>query len=352
MKETGQVQDDAFKIWTAGQPKSPNHMGLVGATLKLGPKVCKTVSVAKYGDAGKGEVKSRVLKVASYSRQQDGGFDFANPETTWYIENEEIERLLAFLNEDVDQAGRYKVVDALSPWADLLDVVKEHPDQVRTLVEALSSRTEPAVFGMALARSEEGLTSAEMAVILHRRDLLDRAEAAAVQPGVTEREMQRQIGKAWWIFGGRYVGVVPRRELLQLDEHDIPLVSADKALHIVELKGPLVPSLIRKHRNHWIVGDEVHEATMQATNYVRTADELGASAERNLREELGIDVDLRRVSSTVVIGHRQHITVEDMPEEQFDVALRTYNAVLNRVQVVTYDQLFDAARRSLVFEGM
>ena len=40
-----------------------------------------------------------------------------------------------------------------------------------------------------------------------------------------------------------------------------------------------------------------------------------------------------------------------MPPEQFDVALRTYNAALSRVQVITYDQLFDAAGRSLIFDG-
>jgi predicted Zn-dependent protease with MMP-like domain len=201
------------------------------------------------------------------------------------------------------------------------------------------------------AESESGLTSAETAVILYRRQLLDRAVSEARVPDVTETEIQRLIGDCSWMFGGRYVGVAPRRELLQLEENDLPLFRLAGSLHIVELKGPFIPSLIKKHRNHWIVGNAIREATMQATNYVRTADELGASAERNLREELGIDVDLRGVFATVVIGHRDHLVAGDMPEEQFDVAPRTYNAAMNRVQVVTYDQLFDAAARSLVFDG-
>jgi len=343
---------DAFKVWSAARSESPNHMGLVGATVKLGPKVCKTVTLAQYGDGSTGEMKKRVLRVSSYDRLPDGGFDYEHPSATWFVENEEIETLLAFLNEDIDQAGRYRVIDALSPASDLLDLINDHPDDLHALVEALGAGADPGVVGDALSQSEGGLTSAEAAVLLHRRALLEEAASVAATPSVSETEMQRLIGDAWWLFGGRYVGVVPRRQLLQLDEHDIPLVCADGSLHIVELKGPQIPSLIKKHRSHWIVGNDVHDAAMQATNYIRTADELGAGAERNLREELGIDVDLRRVFATVVVGHREHLVAEGMPAEQYDLALRTYNAALNRVQVITYDQLFDTARRALAFDAI
>jgi len=327
-------------------------MGLVGATVKLGPKVCKTVTLSRYGDGNTGEVKKRVLRVSSFERLPDGSFDYEHPNATWFVENEEIETLLAFLNEDVDYAGRYRVVDARSPAGDLLDLIKDRPDDLHALVEALGAGADPGVVADALSRSEGGLTSAEAAVLIHRRALVGEAVTRSALPGVSETDMQALIGDAWWLFGGRYAGVVPRRQLLQLDEHDIPLVCLDGSLHIVELKGPEVPSLIKRHRNHWIVGNDVHEAAMQATNYIRTADELGAGAERNLREELGIDVDLRRVFATVVIGHREHLVAEGMPAEQFDLALRTYNAALSRVQVVTYDQLFHAARRSLAFDAV
>src|SRR5205823_4387645 len=143
-------------------------------------------------------------------------------------------------------------------------------------------------------------------------------------------------------FGGRYVGIVPRRDLLPLDQHDIPLIAADGSLHIVELKGPNIPKLVRKYRNHWIVGDEVHQATMQAANYIRTADEWGLSAAKSAHEELGIDVDFRRVFATVVIGHRAYATADDPPPAQLDLALRTYNGHMARVEVVTYDTLFDS----------
>jgi hypothetical protein len=198
-----------------------------------------------------------------------------------------------------------------------------------------------------LARTTSGLSAAEQAVLTGRRNLLDRVMALALTSDATEPDLQREIGDAWWIFGGRYIGLFPRRDLLQLDQHDIPLITADRSLHIVELKPPRVRKLIRQHRNHWIVGDEVHEAAMQAANYIRTADELGLTTAQLAKEELDIDVDLRRVFATVVIGHRHHADMTDMPEAQFDLALRTYNAHINRVHVITYDALFDAAQRTL-----
>ena len=183
-----------------------------------------------------------------------------------------------------------------------------------------------------------------------RRDLVRRASELTREDGVTEQAIQRAIGDAWWIFGGRYIRVLERRDLLSLDQHDIPLITADGSLHIVELKSPRVPALVRKHRNHWIVGAEVHEATMQAANYIRSADELGLQLQALVSEELGIEVKLRRVFATVVIGHRDHISDPGVPPDQLDLALRTYNASLSRVEVVTFDQLFDAANRSLQFE--
>lgn len=341
--------DDEFRIWASQQSTNPNYMGLVGATVKLGKRVCKTASLARFGDGETGEVKKRVLRISAYNRD-DGGFDFDNSTVSWYVENEEIDRLLAFLNEDVDQVGRYRVVDAQSPVGDLIALLKGRENELHSVIEALAAGSDPRLLADALGRSGTGLTGAELAVIGARRQLICEAGALALEPDVTEPKVQRLIGNAWWLFGGRYVGVFQRRDIFNFDQHDIPLITGDGALHIVELKSPRVPSLIRQHRNHWIVGDDVHEAVMQATNYLRTADEQALAVQTNIREEFGIEVSLRRPASTVVIGHRAHLDAPDMPNEQFDIALRTYNAMLSRVQVVTYDQLFAAADQALRFE--
>lgn len=81
------------------------------------------------------------------------------------------------------------------------------------------------------------------------------------------------IGRKYWIFGGQYTGVLNRRDCIPLDEHDIPLVCADRSIHVVELKRP-GHKLVKAHRNHLIVSNEVHEAVAQCMNYLRGLDEL------------------------------------------------------------------------------
>ena len=349
--EKERFDDDAFRMWVSDGPQqSPNYLGRKGATLKPGPRVCKTASISLYGDSKTQQVRKRELRFSSYPRK-GGQFDFDSPENTWYIEDDEIERLLAFLNADVDHTGRYRVVDAQSPAADVLDLLETCGDNMREVLGSLAEAIDPALVSETLSRSAAGITAAELAVLATRRELVRRASELARENGVTEQAMQRAIGDAWWIFGGRYIRVLERRDLLSLDQHDIPLITADGSLHIVELKSPQIPALVRRHRNHWIVGAEVHEATMQAANYIRSADELGLQLQTLVSEELGIDVKLRRVFATVVIGHRDHIRDPGVPPDQLDLALRTYNANLSRVEVVTFDQLFGAANRSLQFQN-
>lgn len=344
-------EDSAFKVWVSAPSQNPTHLGRRGARLKLGKKVCKTAVFSKFGDQDTGEVKHRELRFSSYERQPDGTFVFDSPDVSWYIVDEEIEQLLAFLNSDVDQPGRYRVIDAGSPAGTLLEVLDGLPDaDTREVLTAVSGGVDPKLLAHALAQSSSGLTAAETAVIAGRRALLQQAADLAADPATTETDMQHLIGSAWWVFGGRYVGVLKRRDLLTLDQHDIPLISADGSLHIVELKGPHIPAVVKKHRNHWIVGSDVHEATMQAANYLRTADEQGPALQTLVADELGIDIRLRRTFATVVVGHKDHVRANDIPDGQLELALRTYNAQLSRVQVVTYDQLIDTALRSLSFD--
>jgi hypothetical protein len=133
-----------------------------------------------------------------------------------------------------------------------------------------------------------------------------------------------------------------------MDQHDFVLRTAGGTLHIIELKGPDIPRLVRKHRNHYIVGDDLHEAVSQAMNYLRGLDELGPGLATTYRNEYGEDLDPRRVFATVVIGHGTH--VRDATPVQVEQTLRTYNSQLARVQVMTYEQLLQVAERSLSFD--
>ncbi|GAA1380005.1 Shedu anti-phage system protein SduA domain-containing protein [Catellatospora chokoriensis] len=193
-----------------------------------------------------------------------------------------------------------------------------------------------------------GLSAAEGAVIRQRRQAVAELQQLARDRSTNETQMHKAIGDRYWLFGGQYVGMAERRNLVPLDEHDITLICADGSLHVVELKGP-DSRLIKRHRNHFIVSSEVHEAVSQCQNYLVSLDEMGASLRTLHRNELGLDYDYRRARGTVVIGHPDHVNLPDVTREQVERTLRAYNAQLTRVQVVTYAELLDAADRALMF---
>lgn len=95
--------------------------------------------------------------------------------------------------------------------------------------------------------TRKGLVAAETAVIRRRRELIANLRALALSEGVNETAMRKALGGNYWLFGGQYVGVAERRDLMPLQQHDIPLISADQSLDIIELKGPEAP-LVRRHR--------------------------------------------------------------------------------------------------------
>jgi len=216
-----------------------------------------------------------------------------------------------------------------------------------TIVGALLKLNDVGTIVEALAGSDKGLPAAEGALISKRRELVARLRRTAEDPITTETALQKVMGDAYWLFGGRYVGIADWRSIGPLDQHDIPLLCADGTLHIVELKGVNIPKLVRRHRNHWIVGGAVHEATSQAMNYLRTLDENGAALATTYRNEFGVDYDMRRAFATVVIGHPVHVIGANA--HVIDQTLRSYNAHLSRVEVITYATLLDTAERALVF---
>lgn len=357
MDERGAIEgeaegvDDAFRVWVSNQPTRPGQMGSSGIVLKRGPRVVKTLMLSTFGNEETGEVRRRVLRAQTCPLRPGGvGYDFDNPAYSWSCENEEADALIAFLAGEVPPVGRYRLLRIGSPAADLLAALGENVD-IGQLAEALNARVDTGDLVKALASSEAGLTAAEGAVVAQRRGLVAGLRTMVSDPITTETDLQRAVGDAYWLFGGRYVGVAPRRTIAPRDEYDIPLIGADGTLHIIELKGSHVPKLVRKHRSHWIVGNDVHEAVSQSINYLRTLDGMGASLQQLLRESLNFDVDLLRVFATVVIGAPEHVADHDADPVIVEQTIRSYNSHLSRVQVVTYAALLQAAEQSLAFEN-
>lgn len=350
--ESSVTAEAAFRIWV-NRPRG-RTLRDTGAVLKPGPEVMKTVTLGYYGSPTSGEVRNRTLRFRSHDVRANKTPAFDDDwadKNSWFCENEEIERLLAFLHNDVAHTGRYQVVDVDSPTAALLKFLKHNEVDTRCLVDALVRRADVEQIVSFLVDSDLGLSAAQSAVLRRRRELVAELRRLVDSPTSTETQVQSLIGNAYWIFGGRYVGVAERRTLAMLDQTDIPLMGSDGTLHIVELKGPSIERLIIRQRNHWIPGPEVHLATSQALNYLRSLDEQGAGLTTMYRNELGQNYDMSRLFATVVIGHSDHQRPAEVEREVVARTLRQYNANLSRVEVITYDQLVESAERALAFES-
>ena len=142
-------------MWVNRHPAQPGHFGYKTAWLKDGPQVAKTVTYWKFGDPATREVKNRELRFRTSPRRA-GGWDFDAPTKTWACENGEIEKLLAFLQNEVGGSGRYRLVDTDSPQAALLDLLAGNVD-LEQLAAALIAGGNAGQLVAALSRSAGGL---------------------------------------------------------------------------------------------------------------------------------------------------------------------------------------------------
>jgi hypothetical protein len=197
----------------------------------------------------------------------------------------------------------------------------------------------------ALAKSDYGTLVAEAVGLHRRRQGLDALRRVVEDPNKNEHDIRRVLVGQTWIFGGRYDREGHRKVISPDDIVDIPLIKHDGALHVVELKQANVPGLMDAQRSHPTVGAPVHYATLQAANYLKTLDE---DANQNYTR---YRIDCRRSSATVLIGHSKF--VKGFEAEDISVAFRTYNGLISRIEVLTYDELLAAAEKSLdVAEGL
>ena len=195
----------------------------------------------------------------------------------------------------------------------------------------------------ALAADADGQTLLRVIQLKQRANGLSVLRQVIEDPRATEHQIQKAISGHYWIFGGEYVSdEMAYRRLVPGDEYDVPLIRADGALQIVELKlsmglkGPLV----KRHRGAWAAASAINDAdASQAVAYLVGLDENRS----RIRKEIGIET--RRASAIVLVGHPA--AQPEVREEAIYETIRTLNAHLSRVEVSTYKELVDNAERSI-----
>lgn len=237
------------------------------------------------------------------------------------------------ISEDEEQPGHYVLRGLRESSAWLHEVLTN-----RLTLEArpVGAGADAGQLTMAEEMSMEEL--AHLAQLRIRSDALQRLTAAVHNPHSTEADLQHEIQRSLWIFGGSYLPDLGRRRLVAGSELDVPLLRPDGSLHVVELKRANVRIMTRQ-RNGLIPNGEVHRAVGQVMNYLLALDE-GRS---RILDRHGMDV--RRAGATVVIGHPRF--QPDFDESEVNEVLRTYSSHLARIEVITYKQLLDGASNAL-----
>ncbi|KXP09967.1 hypothetical protein AXK57_14225 [Tsukamurella pulmonis] len=312
-----------------------------GMELKEKGTTFKAVGIAKYGrDAD--DPSNIVLEFKESKRlPENQGYDFDNPDSKFTLKNEEIDALRLFLSERFGEfdADAYYVRVGSPQMADLLKTKMSTigGEQLAGLLSAVDSQED-----LAAAVEAAGHGDFLASYVMYRKNsaALDELEAAIADPTSTESVFQKILERNPWLFGGQYVDVHDRRELAVGDQHDIPLLALDGSLHLVELKRAAIERLVKPHRNHLMMGNDVHEAVSQTQNYLRTLDEEA----HTIKSKFGVEA--HRVFSTVVIGSAQHNKATVSPDD-LARTMRVYNSHLTRIQVITYDQLLANARSAI-----
>ncbi|SLH30886.1 Shedu anti-phage system protein SduA domain-containing protein [Mycobacteroides abscessus] len=328
----------ALKSWRNRASTIQNCLWRDGIELKEKGQKYKSVGLSYFGH-DKENPSGKYLELQEAPTKEVGfGYDFDNLSNRFTLEGPEIDVLKSFLNEKFDEDGFYIRVDSPRMAAEVKKQLATYSPE--TLADVLSAISDKIHLVRAIQQAGHANFLASYLAIEKNTQTLANLKEAASDPSSSEGRFQKILQQNPWMFGSQFIDVAKVRKLTILDELDIILLTGDGSIHVVELKRANIEKMVRKHRNHYIVGDEVHEAVAQTLNYLKAVDEEAHTIKSKLHFEA------HRIFATVVIGHIDH-NKADIAAEEFYRSIRTYNSHLTRVQVTTYDQLIVNAQNTL-----
>ncbi|SIJ03355.1 Uncharacterised protein [Mycobacteroides abscessus subsp. bolletii] len=328
-----------LKSWRDRASTVQNCLWRDGIELKEKGQKYKSVGLSYFGH-DKDNPSGKYLELQEAVTKSVGfGYDFDNLDNKFTLENAEIDVLKSFLNDKFDEDGIYVRVDSPTMAAEIKKQLSTYSPE--TLADILSAISDKVDLVRAIQKTGHAdFLASYMAIEKNTQTLVSLKEAAA-DPSSLEIRFQKILQKNPWMFGSQFIDVAKIRKLTVLDELDIILLTGDGSIHIVELKKANIEKMVVKYRNHYIVGDEVHQAVSQTLNYLKAVDEEAHTIKSKL------EFEAHRIFATVVIGHVDH-NKADIAAEEFYRSIRTYNSHLTRVQVTTYDQLIKNAQNTLL----
>jgi hypothetical protein len=353
MTKTGQLPADIsfadVKLRIQESYTNPNVGKVLQVVLKDGPRVFKIATMFEIRDPASGGFHHYSLRLDHIEKKKDGWF--AKPERSMSLESAEVDHLHAFLSSLADgklagRTGDLHIIgtadyERLATVVGMLDRLPAH-DRLE-LASAIISRIqgpgpgiEQFVRVFSSANKEVIASIAVASRLVEYEAASERLEELIEDSATTEQELQQFLQKNSWMFGSEYSELLDRRTWTRDDRLDFMLRrTVDGYLEIVEIKTPAVGALFRydaSHDSHFASSD-LSRVVGQTVRYI---DEV----ERKRDSLIAADgVDPLKIRARIIIG-RDGDAVQS-------AALRSFNAHLSRIEVLTFDQLLRIAKQVL-----
>jgi hypothetical protein len=326
----------------------PDLDSLRTVVLKQGKLVSKVAKYWGIRSRRTGEHKCNRLNLVSLRRTKERGWEFEIRRSITIDDRDKddsIGRLFDLLASlpQIDEEGEHIVINIedvdIVRFREILNAVSVS-DRKLDLISQILAWTEEdprAVSGLVQLASDRPKQTKSLIAALNFARLsraLDDLKSL-VKEDHLESVYQGFLQEHHWMFGSEYSQLVTNRQIVRGLELDFPLRrTVDGYLDIIEIKTPLHGEpLFRKKGKRWSETSDLVDAINQADDYLANID--AEQYQIKFHEEL----DVEKVRAKVVIGR-------DGDAEQVR-ALRRLNARINRIEVITFDQLMKIAQRIL-----
>ena len=183
--------------------------------------------------------------------------------------------------------------------------------------------------------------------VKERRKVVDALEER-LAPGQQFPEVkgdeswQKFILNNHWMFGANYLDPIDRTKVnIRGSMPDFLYPTADGFADILEIKLPTDEVIVedRSHAGSWKWSPDTNAAIGQITNYIADIERLRLEIEKEIKVNTGRDVLLLKPRAYVLTGNSS----KWLPVKR--EALRKLNSVMHGIEVITYNDLRQRAKR-------
>ncbi len=351
---TNTVEDVLVKINQS--IRNPNVGQVVQAVLKDGRRILRTATVFEIINPKTKEFHHYSLRIDSIDRLKDGWF--SKPKKSVCLEGEdpdEVESLYSFLTMHVEgrlknKTGEQHIISS-DQYAKLEQLIEVLPNMTDSDKIELVKQIFPLIDGAALNAQDfvaalgnsDAVTVSNLAIaarVVEYKKAYEYFEKLVNDDSTSENDLQKHLEVNPWMFGSEYSKLEDRRNWTRDSNLDFMLRrTVDGYLEIVEIKKPIKTSLLRLDNSHssWYPSAELSKVLGQVMLYIEELD-------RDRDKIKNMDkCDTLKIRARIIIGHDG--------DEGHQGALHNLNAHLNRIEIITYDQLLRIGKRVLsVFE--